>query len=135
MTVQVNVRLDENLLHEIDVITKVLHISRSEWIRMKIAQAIHHDTLNMTEAIALEYAKGRISENELKELLGSDSEDIIFVVKHLKRGKKEIDEMVKNKFDAVKFQRKVRKKLSDEYSSDREGFLQALKEESGNHHE
>ncbi len=95
MSVQVNVRLDEDLLNEIDAITKVLHMSRSEWIRMKIALAIHHDTLNMTEAIALEYAKGRISEEELKELLGTDSEDIIFIVKHLKRGKKEIDEMVR----------------------------------------
>jgi hypothetical protein len=42
---------------------------------------------------------------------------------------------MKKKFDAVKFQRMVRKKLSDEYSSDREGFLQALKEKHGNHHE
>ena len=42
---------------------------------------------------------------------------------------------MKKKFDAVKFQRKVRKKLSDEYCSDREGFLQALKENHGNQHE
>ena len=47
------------------------------------------------EAIALEYAKGRISEQELRDLLGTDAKDIIFIVKHLKRGKSEIDETLK----------------------------------------
>jgi len=95
MSVQVNIRLEEDLLNEIDALTKVLHISRTEWIRMKIAQALQKDTLNLTEIIALEFAKGRISEKELEELLGRDAEDIKFIVKHLKKGKREIDELIK----------------------------------------
>ncbi len=94
MSVQVNVRLDEGLLREIDALSKALHMSRTEWIRMKIAQGLQHDTLNFTEAIALEYAKGRIDDTELENLLGKDSEDIIFIVEHLKRGKREIDGMI-----------------------------------------
>ena len=94
MSTQVNIRLEEDLLSEIDALTKVLHMSRTEWIRMKIAQALQKDTLNLTEAIALEYAKGRISDKELKDLLGTDANEIRFIVKHLKKGKKEIDKMI-----------------------------------------
>lgn len=39
---------------------------------------------------------------------------------------------MKKKFDAVKFQRKVRKELSKKYSSNREAFLRKLKEKYGN---
>ena len=94
MTTQVNVRLDDTLLHEIDTITKVLHISRTEWLRMKIALAVRDDSLHLSESIALEYAKGNISEEDLRTLLGKDVDDILFVVKNMKRGKKYVDEMV-----------------------------------------
>jgi len=39
---------------------------------------------------------------------------------------------MKKKFDAVKFQRKVREELSEKYSSNREAFLRELKEKYGN---
>ena len=94
MSTQVNVRLDEVLLDEIDTLTKVLHVSRTEWLRIKIALAVKKDTFNLKEAIAVEYAKGHISENELKNLLGADADDVKFIVRHLKKGKDEIDEMV-----------------------------------------
>jgi ribosomal protein L29 len=35
---------------------------------------------------------------------------------------------MKKKFDAVKFQRKVREELSEKYCSNREAFLRELKE-------
>jgi len=94
MSTQVNVRLDEHLLSEIDAISKVLHVSRTEWLRSKIAIAVKEETLHLKEAIALEYAKGRLTEKDLFELLGSDSEEIIYIVERLREGKKTIDEMV-----------------------------------------
>ncbi|MCK4728996.1 MAG: hypothetical protein KAT27_08745 [Desulfobacterales bacterium] len=39
---------------------------------------------------------------------------------------------MKKKFDAVKFQRKVREELSKKYSSNREAFLRELREKYGN---
>jgi len=38
---------------------------------------------------------------------------------------------MKKKFDAVKFQRKVRTKLSEKYASNRKAFLHELKEKYG----
>jgi hypothetical protein len=95
MSTQVNVRLDEHLLDEIDTITKVLHISRTEWLRTKIARAAKEDTLNLMEAIVLEYARGHISDEELDNILGSDAEEIRFIVNHVKKGKKDVENLVK----------------------------------------
>lgn len=97
MSTQVNIRLDGHLLKEIDALTRVLHISRSEWLRNKIADAVKEETLNLREAIALEYAKGHITEEELQELLGADIEDVKTIVNHLKKGKQFIDTQLKKK--------------------------------------
>jgi len=94
MATQVNIRFDDDLLTEIDAMAKVLHISRTEWIRIRLAQALQHDTLNLTEVIILEYSKGRISDDELNELLGKDAEDIRYIFQHVKRGKKDIIDLV-----------------------------------------
>ncbi len=97
MSTQVNVRLEGHLLKEIDALTKVLHISRSEWLRNKIAYAVKEEALNLREAIALEYAKGHITEKELRELLGANAEDVTSIVNHLKKGKQFIDTQLKKK--------------------------------------
>ena len=39
---------------------------------------------------------------------------------------------MKKKFDAVKFQRRIREKLSKKYSTNREAFIRELKEKYGN---
>ena len=91
MALQVNVRLNQALLKEIDALTRVLHISRSEWLRNKIAYAVKEETLHLQEAIALAYAKGNITEQELHELLGVRADEINFIVDHLKKGKNTID--------------------------------------------
>lgn len=94
MSTQVNVRLDEELLNEIDILTKVLHISRTEWLRTTIARAVKEDTLSLKEAIAMEYAKGNITDGELKEILGADSEDVKIIVRQIRKGKRTIDDMM-----------------------------------------
>lgn len=87
-------KFNEDLLNEVDALTKVLHVSRSEWLRNQIFQAVKEEILNLREAIALEYAKGHLSDEELNELLGADAEDVKFIVKHLQTGKDEIDEKI-----------------------------------------
>ena len=94
MSTQVNIRLDEDLLEDIDALARVMHVSRSEYIKFKLARALQEDTLNMTDAIILEYVKGRISDKELNDLLGRDAQDVKFILEHLKRGKEQIDEKI-----------------------------------------
>lgn len=49
-----------------------------------------HDTLNLTKVIIIEYPRGRISDDELNELLDKDAEDIRYIFHHVIRGKKDI---------------------------------------------
>ncbi|MDG6224441.1 MAG: ribbon-helix-helix protein, CopG family [Candidatus Thermoplasmatota archaeon] len=94
MATQVNVRLDDDLIQEMDSLARVMRLSRTEYIRLRLAQAVQNDSLNMTDVIVLEYAKGRIDDEELKELLGDDAEDIKFIIEHIRKGKKKIDDLI-----------------------------------------
>lgn len=93
MSIQVNIRLEESLLREIDAISKVLHLTRTEWLRMKISRAIKEEELDLREVIAVEYSKGRITENDLKDLLGIDAEDVMLIVDNIRKGKDIIDDL------------------------------------------
>lgn len=95
MTTQINVKLEEQLLREVDALTKVLHISRSEWLRNKIAYAVKEEALHLREAIVMEYARGHITEEELEELLGADAEDVKYILRKVQEGKGRVDEMLK----------------------------------------
>ncbi len=95
MSTQVNIRLDEDLLKEVDALAKVLHVTRTEWLRMRISRDIKEEALDLREVIAVEYSKGRINDEELKDLLGVDADDVKFIIGNIRRGKEMIDEMIK----------------------------------------
>ena len=91
MNSQINIRLDKHLLQEIDALSRMLHVPRSEWLRMKLAEAVKDSILKYREALALEYTMGHISFEELRAALGSDAEDVRLIHEMTQKGKKEID--------------------------------------------
>ena len=93
MTTQINIRLNEHLLQEINTIAHMLHVPRSEWLRMKIAEAVKQDILKYREALAMEYTMGHISFEELQTVLGRDAEDIRLINETTQKGKQEIDKL------------------------------------------
>lgn len=93
MTTQINIRLDEHLLKEIDALSRMLHVPRSEWLRMKLAEAVKDSILKYREALALEYVIGHISYEDLHAALGADAEDIRLIHDTTQNGKKEIDKL------------------------------------------
>jgi len=95
MTTQINIRLDEHLLQEIDALSRMLHVPRSEWLRMKLAEVVKDNILKYRENLALEYSMGHISYEELHTLIGKDAEDVKFIHERTRKGKIEIDELFK----------------------------------------
>ena len=93
MTTQINIRLNEHLLQEINTIAHMLHVPRSEWLRMKIAEAVKQDILKYREALAMEYTMGHLSFEELQTVLGRDAEDIRLINETTQKGKQEIDKL------------------------------------------
>ncbi len=94
MTTQINIRLDEHLIEEIDALTRMLHVPRSEWLRMKLAEAVKESILKYREVLALEYTLGHISYEELHAALGKDAEEVKIIHEMTKKGKKEIDKLL-----------------------------------------
>ena len=93
MTTQINIRLNEHLLQEIDTVAHMLHVPRSEWLRMKLAEAVKQDILKYREALAMEYTMGHISFKELQTAIGNDAEDVKLINEMTQKGKKEIDKL------------------------------------------
>ena len=93
MTTQINIRLNEQLLQEIDTLAHMLHVPRSEWLRMKLAVAVKEDLLKYREALAMEYTMGHISFEELQTAVGREAEDVRMISEMTQKGKKEIDRL------------------------------------------
>lgn len=93
MTTQINIQLEEHLLKEIDAISSMLHIPRSDWLRMKLAEAVKETILNYREALVLEYTVGHITFEELRVVLGSDADEVKLIHEMTLKGKKEIDKL------------------------------------------
>lgn len=93
MTTQINIRLDEHLIQEIDALSHMLHVPRSEWLRMKLAEVVKDSIFKYREALALEYTMGHISFEELRTLIGQDADDVKLINDMTQEGKKEIDKL------------------------------------------
>jgi metal-responsive CopG/Arc/MetJ family transcriptional regulator len=95
MTTQINIRLDKRLVQEIDALARMLHVPRSEWVRLKLAEMVKESILKYREVLALEYSMGHISFEEMRNALGSDAEDVKMVHEITRKGKKEMDKRLK----------------------------------------
>ncbi len=93
MSTQINIRLDEHLIQEIDALSHMLHVPRSEWLRMKLAEVVKDSIFKYREALALEYTMGHISFEELRTLIGRDADDVKLINDMTQKGKKEIDKL------------------------------------------
>lgn len=79
------IRMDPKMKKEIEVISKALHISPSEWVRNKIAHDIQEATENMKYQIVMAYLKGTIDRQELEEVFGEMSNDVDFVIEKVRK--------------------------------------------------
>lgn len=76
--------MDPQMKKEIEVVSKVLHVSPSEWVRNRIARDLKEATKDLKYQIILAYLKGTIDKQELKEVFGEMTEDIDFVIKKVR---------------------------------------------------
>lgn len=73
-------RVEPKLKREVEIVAKVMHISTSEWLRTRIAYEVKHLVEDLKSQIVLEYMKGNLTKQELKELFGKTAEDIDFII-------------------------------------------------------
>jgi len=90
------VRMEPKLKRDIELISKVLHISPAEWIRTRVAYEVKRSVEDLRYQIVLEYYRGNLTKEELKELFGEKiAENIDFIDAEMRREAKKAEEMVK----------------------------------------
>jgi hypothetical protein len=86
-TEQLNIKMMPELARELDIVSKILHIPKIDWVRNILAHEVKKELEEHKAFIAVEYMKGRISKKEIIETLGKkDAEDIDFIMDTTKKG-------------------------------------------------
>ena len=73
-SVQVNIRMSEKLLADLDFISELFHVDRSEWMRIEIAKVVQN-TLKSKQRVSFKPANkrfiaGEIDKDDFKRIVG-----------------------------------------------------------------
>ena len=90
-TEQFNIRLPTDLVNDLEIVSKLLKINKSEWVKIRLAEDIMEEKNKLLMELVNLYTSNVISKQEIKRLLGEDiSNRIEFIrsksVNSLKKG-------------------------------------------------
>ena len=97
-TEQINFRASKELIHDIDIVTGLLKINRSEWIKTKIAEEASKEKNRLLMDLSTLYAKGMITKKNVEELVGKEIAD-------------EMEDIKNRSIESVKLGREYGKRL------------------------
>jgi len=69
-TEQLNVRVPTDLLHDLNIVSRLLKINKSEWIKTKLAEEVHEEKNRLLMELSSLYTKGMITKKEVESLVG-----------------------------------------------------------------
>jgi len=92
-TEQFNVRLSTELLKDLEIVSKLLKVNRSEWIKTKLAEDLNEEKTRLLMELGNLYTRGMITKKEVEILVGKKIADRIESVsftakKSIEAGKK-----------------------------------------------
>ena len=71
-TEQMNIRLSKDLTDDLEIVSGILKINRSEWVKSKLAEEIHREKNRLLMELSTLYSKGMIAIKSVEELVGKD---------------------------------------------------------------
>jgi hypothetical protein len=71
-TEQFNIRIPSELVYDLEVISKLLKVNKSEWVKLKLAQDVMEEKNRLLMELSTLYVNGIVSKEEIKKLLGED---------------------------------------------------------------
>src|SRR3989344_8269347 len=74
-TEQMNIRLSQDLVQDLDVVSGLLKVNRSEWVKTKLAEEVHKEKNKLLMELSTLYAKGMIGKKKVEQLVGKDIAD------------------------------------------------------------
>ncbi|MFH1209981.1 MAG: hypothetical protein V1663_04295 [archaeon] len=96
-TEQFNIRIPSELVYDLEVISKLLKVNKSEWVKLRLAEDVMEEKNRLLIELSNLYVNGIVSKEEIKKLLGEDmsnkmdfikNKSIISLKKGLDYGKK-----------------------------------------------
>lgn len=68
-TEQFNVRLPKELLEDLEKVSKILKVNKSEWIKIKLGEIVHAEKSKIIEQYIILREKGLMDKKEIEKLL------------------------------------------------------------------
>lgn len=81
-TEQLNIRVNKELLKDLDVISKFLKVNKSEWIKIRLAKEVLEEKNKLLMDLSTLYAKGMIDKSELENMVGKNIADEMEFIKN-----------------------------------------------------
>ena len=80
-TEQINFRASKKLIKDIDIVSGLLKINRSEWIKTRLAEEAHKEKKRLLMELSTLYAKGMITKQSVEEVVGKEIADEMEFIK------------------------------------------------------
>lgn len=80
-TEQVNIRMPKNLVQDIGMISKLLKVNKSDWLKTKLAEEVHEEKNKLLMELGTLYANGVISKEKIEKMVGKDVSDEMEFIK------------------------------------------------------
>ena len=81
-TEQFNIRLPTDLVDDLDVVSKLLKINKSEWVKLRLAEKVHEEKNKLLMELSNFYVKGIVNKKEVQSLVGKEiAEEMEFIKK------------------------------------------------------
>ena len=71
-TEQFNIRLPKDLLQDLNVISSLLKVNKTEWVKTKLAEEVHEEKSKLLMELSTLYANGIVSKKEVEALVGKE---------------------------------------------------------------
>ena len=74
-TEQLNIRVSTELVNDLDVVSKLLKVNKSEWIKTRLAEEVQEEKTRLLMELSNLYVKGMITKKEVETLVGKKIAD------------------------------------------------------------
>ncbi|HLD56694.1 MAG TPA: hypothetical protein VJA47_00200 [archaeon] len=74
-TEQVNIRLPSELVDDLDTISKLLKVNKSDWIRTKLAEDVYQEKTRLLMELGTLYVKGIVTKKDVQGIVGKEIAD------------------------------------------------------------
>ena len=80
-TEQFNIRMPKDLVQDLDIISKLLKVNKSEWVKTKLAEEVHEEKNKLLMELSTLFANGMINKEKIEKLVGKEVADEMEFIK------------------------------------------------------